>query len=71
MRPQISVGFGERYFQAQEFGQSYVLPSCWSVGGAGTHFNGTRGGEFVVDSEASMDMMSKKELSSEEMGTVK
>ena len=25
--------------------------------------------EFVVDSEASMDMMSKKELSSEEMGT--
>ena len=55
MRPQSSVGFGEQYLQAQEFGYNYVL------------FNETRGARVVVDSGASMHMMSKKELCSGEM----
>ena len=43
MRTQSSVGFGETYLQVQEFGQSYVLYSCWSKGNVGTHFEKTRG----------------------------
>ena len=30
MRPQRGVGLGEKYLQAQEFGQSYVLCPWWS-----------------------------------------
>ena len=43
MRPQSSVGLGETYVQAQEFGQNYVLYFWWSQRDAGTyHFEETR-----------------------------
>ena len=73
MRLQSSVGFGKTYLQAQEFRQNYVLCCWWREGGC-RHLllqKRTEEREFVVDSGASMHMMSKKELSSEEMGTVK
>ena len=38
MRLQSSMGFGEKYLQAQECGQRYALYSDWSKGSAGTHF---------------------------------
>ena len=40
--PQSSMGFGEKYSQAQECGQSYVLYFQWSEGNAGTHFEKTK-----------------------------
>ena len=42
MRPQTSMGFGEKYLQAQECGQSYVSLSFWSKDNAGTHFEKSR-----------------------------
>ena len=42
MRPQSSMGFGEKYLEAQECGQSYVLLSYWSKGNDGTHFAKSR-----------------------------
>ena len=43
MRPQSSVGFGDFFLLAQEFGQGYGLYSWWSQRYAGTnHFQETR-----------------------------
>ena len=49
MRPQSSVGFGKTYLQAQEFGQSFFVYSCWSKGNAGTHFEKTRGARIFCE----------------------
>ena len=43
MRPQSSMGFGEKHLQAQEFRQNYVICSWWSESNAGAHFKETRG----------------------------
>ena len=43
MRPQSSMGFGEKHSQAQEFWQNYVSHFWWSKGNVGTcRFNETR-----------------------------
>ena len=70
MRPQSSVGLGEDIYKPENSGQSYVLYSWWSQRYVDTcHFKETsKEREFVVYSGASMHMMSKKELSSGEMG---
>ena len=67
------MGLGEKHLQAQEFGQSYVFYVPGEVKGMSAPIASKRPEEreFVVDSGASMHMMSKKELISEEMGTVK
>ena len=71
MRPQTSVGFGEKYLQAQEFGHNYALYSYWSKVVPLPTSTRPEEREFAVDSGASMHMMSKKELSTGEMDTVK
>ena len=62
------MGFREKYVQAQEFRQSYCPFSYRCTCNAGTR---PEEREFVVDSGASMHTMSKRELSSGEMDTVK
>ena len=62
MRPQSSVGFGEKKFASLKIRIKHVSLSYWSEGNAGTHFNETTGARIVVDSGASMHMMSKKRI---------
>ena len=57
--------------QAQEFGQNYVLYSKRKRLCCCLLQRDQRSAKFSVDSGASMHMMSKRELSSEEMDTVK
>ena len=71
MSTPVAVGFGKKHLVAQEFGQNHVLFSYWSKGNAGSSLTRPEEREFVVDSGASMHMMRKKEISTEEMGKVK
>ena len=62
MRPHRSMGFGEKYSQAQELGQSYVLFSCVEAKGLpAPSSKKPEERELVVDSGASMHMLSKKD----------
>ena len=72
MRLQCSVGFGRKHLQAQECRQSYVLYSCWSKDNAATCFEKTRGAKIRSRfREHQMHMMSKKDLSSDELDTLR
>ena len=54
MRPQSSMGLGEEYLQAQDWGQSYVLYFYWSQGNTGGALQNLQNmWEFVVDLGAS------------------
>ena len=69
MRPQSRMGLGEECSQAQECGQSYILFFNWCQGNAGTYFKKSpQERDFVVDSEASMHLMSTKGWSSDGTG---
>ena len=71
MRPQSSMGFGETYLQAQECGQSSVFSSIEATVMPAPTSKSPEERDFVVDSGAPMHMMSKEELSSEEMDTAR
>ena len=71
MRPQSSVGFGEKYLQAQECGQSYVLYSYWSKGNAGTHFEKTRGARIRSRFRSINAHDEQNRLSSDELDTLR
>ena len=71
MRPQSSVGFGENIYKLKNSDKTtFCTPIEAKVMLAPTSTRPEER-EFVVDSGASMHMMSKKELSSVEMDTVK
>ena len=71
MRPQRSMGLGEKYLQAQESSQNYALiPSeAWVLPAPSSKKPEER--EFVVDSGAWTHMLSKKDLSSAELDTLR
>ena len=71
MRPQSSVVFGETYLQAQDFGQNYVFNSYWARVMLAPTSTRPQEREFVVDSGASMHMMSKKDLNSDELDSLR
>ena len=71
MRPQSGMGFGEKYLQAQECGHSYDPFFHRSQGERRRLLQSREEREFVVDSGASMHMMSKKDLSSDELDTLR
>ena len=56
---------------AQRKGQSYKLFAFWLVDLAGRIHNKLEEGEFVVDSEASMHMVSKKDLNAAKLETMR
>ena len=56
------MGFGEQYLQAEEFGQSYVLYSSEVKAMSAPASKRPEEREFVVNSRASMHMMSKKRI---------
>ena len=72
MRPQSSVGFGENI---EKLKNSDKTTFCFLIEAkamqAPITSKSSEEREFVVDSGASLHMMSKTDLSSEEMGTVK
>ena len=64
--------FGEKYLQAQECGQSFVLYSqSVKIKAPVPVSQNTDKRMFVVDSGASVHMLSKKDLSSDEMDTLR
>ena len=72
MRPQSNKGLGEECLQAENTDTAtfYTPVEAWVMLTHSSKKNPEER-EFVVDSGASMQMLSKKEESSEEMGTVK
>ena len=58
MRP---LGNGKRYSQAQRKGQSYILLAFGCLVSTSAILNETRGKNFVVDSGASMHMLSRND----------
>ena len=70
MCPQSSIRFGEKNISAQGRGQSFVLFSCGKKAPVLVSKN-TEERLFVVDSGASMHMLSKKDLTSDDMDTLR
>ena len=60
---------GKKYSQAQRNCQRNILLACGCLVSTNTILNETRGTEFVVDSGASMQMLSRKGLTSAELET--
>ena len=72
MRPPRSMEIDETRLRAQKKGISYVLLSCRSLGNASTLFEKKpEDREFVVDSGVSRHMLSKRDLSSDELETLR
>ena len=72
MRPRSFVGFGENIYQLKNSDKAaFYIPAEAKVMSTPITSKRPEEREFVVDSGASVHMMSKKELSSGEMGTVK
>ena len=70
MRPHSSVGFGEEIYKLKKSDKtSFHTPTEKGMSAPTSKRPEER--EFVVDSGASMHIKKKKELSSEEMGTVR
>ena len=59
MRPQSCVGLGENIYKLEKFGQGHVPTSKLS-----------EEEEFVIDSGASMQMLSKRDLNSKEINNL-
>ena len=68
MRP---LGNGKRYSQAQRKGQSYILLAFGCLVSTSAILNETRGKNFVVDSGASMHMLSRNDQNLAELETVR
>ena len=72
VHPQRRLGTVKGCSQTQGRVKRYVLLSCRSLGNASTLFEKGRGARhFVIDSGASMHMLSQKDLSSGESETLK
>ena len=72
MRPQSGVGFGESIYKLKNSDKTtFYIPGEAKVMSTPIASKRPEEREFVVGSGASMHMMSKQELSSEEMGAVK
>ena len=70
--PQSSMGFGEKNVLAQGQGQSYVFILLWKIKASGASLRkNAEERMFVVESGASMHMLSKKDLNSDEMDTLR
>ena len=62
--------FGEKIVQAKRQTKlRFIL--LWKKSSTGAHLQNPEDGMFVVDSEASMHMLSKKDLSSDEMDSLR
>ena len=72
MRPQRSMGFGEKMLQAQECGQNLVWISHWRKGNAGNHFEKVQKIENSQSiQEHQCTWWAKKDLSSDELDTLR
>ena len=69
MCPRRRVEIGQKYHEAQRNGQSFLLTYQRMV--SSSVIRSKTGGKFVVDYGASMDMLSRKDLTSAELETVK
>ena len=70
MRPRSRVETGPEYLHAQRNGQNCLLFTYQLVEFAGAIHNKSEERELVVDSGASMHIVSRKDLNSPELGAV-